>query len=206
MSVTISPKVMGLVLNQSLGLKATVANDVNGAGVTWSATSGTFSAQAATTATYVAPNSPGSGITITATSKADATKSATATIAVTDLAGMTTYHNDVARDGANNQEYLLTTSNMNQSSFGKLFSCTVDGAVYAQPLWMPHVNIGGGTHNVIVVATMRDSVYVFDADLNPCKTYWNKQLLGAGETWGSSSDVGTADIFPDIGILGTPVI
>ncbi len=197
---------MGLVLNQSLGLTATLTNDVNGAGVTWSATSGTFSAQAATTATYVAPNSPGSGITITATSKSDATKSATATIAVTDLAGMTTYHNDVARDGANNQEYLLTTSNMNQSSFGKLFSCTVDGAVYAQPLWMPNVNIGGGTHNVIVVATMRDSVYVFDADLNPCKTYWNKQLLGAGETWGSSSDVGTADIFPDIGILGTPVI
>ena len=64
----------------------------------------------------------------------DSTKSATA-IAVTDLAGVMTYHNDVARDGANNQEYLLTTSNVNSNSFGKLFSCTVDGAVYAQPLW-----------------------------------------------------------------------
>ena len=197
---------MGLVLNQSLGLTATVTNDVNGAGVTWTASSGTFSAQAATTATYVAPNSPGSGITITATSKADATKSATATIAVTDLAGVTTYHNDVARDGANNQEYLLTTSNVNQSSFGKLFSCTVDGAVYAQPLWVPNVNIGGGTHNVIVVATMRDSVYAFDADANPCRTHWHQTLVPSGETYGASSDVGTSDIFPDIGILGTPVI
>ncbi len=176
------------------------------AGVTWTASSGTFSAQAATTATYVAPNSPGGGITITATSKADATKSATATIAVTDLAGVTTYHNDVARDGANNQEYLLNTSNVNQSTFGKLFSCTVDGAVYAQPLWAPNVNIGGGTHNVIVVATMRDSVYVFDADANPCKTYWHQTLLQAGETYGNNSDVGSADIFTDIGILGTPVI
>jgi hypothetical protein len=205
--VTISPKVMGLVLNQAVGLTATVTNDVGGAGVTWSASSGTLSAQAATTATYVAPNSPGGGITITATSKADPTKNATATIAVTDLAGMTTYHNDVARDGANNQEYLLTPSNVNQSSFGKLFSCTVDGAVYAQPLWVPSVNIGGGTHNVIVVATMRDSVYVFDADTNNCANpYWKQTLIPTGETFGASTDTGTDDIFPDIGILGTPVI
>ncbi len=185
-----------------------MTNDVNGAGVTWSATSGTFSAKAATTATYVAPNSAGAGITITATSKVDPSKSATATIAVTDLAGVTTYHNDVARDGANNQEYLLTTSNVNQASFGKLFSCTVDGAVYAQPLWVPSVNIAGGTHNVIVVVTMHDSVYVFDADTNtsPCNPYWHKALIPSGETYGASSDVASSDIFPDIGILGTPVI
>ena len=151
-------------------------------------------------------NTKCAGITITATSKADSTKSAAATIAVTDLAGVTTYHNDVARDGANNQEYLLTTSNVNQSSFGKLFSCTVDGAVYAQPLWVPSVNIGGGTHNVLVVATMRDSVYVFDADINPCKTYWHQTLIPSGETYGASADLSSSDIFPDIGILGTPVI
>jgi len=206
-SVTISPKATGLALSQSLALTATVTNDVNGAGVTWTASAGTFSAQAASKATYVAPNSPGSGITITATSKADATKSATATIAVTDLAGVTTYHNDVARDGANNQEYLLNTSNVNQSSFGKLFSCTVDGAVYAQPLWVPNVNIGGGTHNVIIVATMRDSVYALDADASPCgNPYWHQTLIPSGETYGASSDLGTSDIFPDIGILGTPVI
>ncbi len=205
-SVTISPRVMGLVLNQSAGLTATVTNDVGGAGVTWSATSGTFSAQAATTATYVAPASAGGGITITATSKTDATKSATATIAVTDLAGVTTYHNDLSRDGANNQEYLLNTSNVNQATFGKLFSCTVDGAVYAQPLWVPNVSIGGGTHNVIVAATMRDSVYVFDADANPCVTYWHQTLIPTGETYGYQGDVGSGDIFPDIGILGTPVI
>jgi hypothetical protein len=184
-----------------------VTSDVGGAGVTWTASSGTFSAQAAGTATYVAPNSPGGGITITATSKADPTKSATTTIAVTDLAGVTTYHNDLARDGANNQEYLLTTANVKQASFGKLFACTVDGAVYAQPLWVPNVAIGGGTHNVIVVATMRDSVYVFDADTNNCaKPYWKKTLIPSGETYGASADVFSGDIFPDIGILGTPVI
>jgi hypothetical protein len=74
-------------------------------------------------------------------------------------------------------------------------------------LWVPNVNIGGGTHNVIVVATMRDSVYVFDADTNNCANpYWKKTLIPAGETFGASSDTGTDDITPDIGILGTPVI
>ena len=113
----------------------------------------------------------------------------------------------LARDGANNQEYLLTTANVKQASFGKLFACTVDGAVYAQPLWVPNVAIGGGTHNVIVVATMRDSVYVFDADTNNCANpYWKKTLIPSGETYGASADVFTGDIFGDIGILGTPVI
>jgi hypothetical protein len=181
-------------------------NDVNAAGVTWTAPTGTFSAQGATTATYVAPSSPGSAITITATSKSDPTKSATAAIAVTDLAGVLTYHNDLSRDGANNQEYLLTTSNVNSSTFGKLFACAADGAVYAQPLWVPNVNINGETHNVVVAATMRDSVYVFDADASPCVTYWHESLIGAGETYGASADVGSRDIYPDIGILGTPVI
>jgi hypothetical protein len=205
-SVTISPKATGLTLNQSLALTATVTNDVNAAGVTWTASTGTFSAQAATTATYVAPNSPGGGIIITATSNADPTKSATATIGVTDLAGVLTYHNDLSRDGANIQEYLLNTSNVKPATFGKLFSCAVDGAVYAQPLWVPNVTINGGTHNVIVVETMRDSVYVFDADASPCVAYWHESLIGPGETYGASVDVGSSDIYPDIGIVGTPVI
>ena len=53
---------------------------------------------------------------------------------------------------------------------------------------------------------MHDSVYVFDADANPCVTYWHQTLIPTGETYGASADVGTADIYPDIGILGTPVI
>src|SRR5262249_43419946 len=112
-----------------------------------------------------------------------------------------------SRDGSNTREFALTTSNVNTATFGKLFSCNADGAIYAQPLWVPKVTIGtGGAHNVIVAATMRDSVYVFDADANPCVTYWNKNLIPSGETCGSNGDVGSDDIVPDIGILGTPVI
>src|ERR1035438_7149552 len=58
---------------------------------------------------------------------------------------LTTYHNDQARDGWNQNETILTTANVNSTSFGKLFSDAVDGQVYAQPLYMPNINIGGGT-------------------------------------------------------------
>ena len=37
-------------------------------------------------------------------------------------------------------------------------------------------------------------------------TYWNQQLIPTGETYGNYDDVGTSDIYPDIGILGTPVV
>ena len=204
-SVTISPKRGGLTLSQTMPFTVTVTNDVGAAGVTWTASSGNFSAQSTATATYVAPNSAGV-VTVTATSVADGTKSATATIGVTDLAGMLTYHNDLSRDGVNAQEYALTTANVATATFGKLFSCATDGAMYAQPLWVANLPMQGGTHNVIFGATTHDTVYAFDADTNPCVTYWSKSLLGSGETFVSSSDVGTGDIQPDIGIIGTPVI
>jgi hypothetical protein len=216
-SVTVTPKRGGLTLGQALNLSATVAHDVGTSGVTWTASTGTFSVQSTTAATYVAPASPGS-ITVTATSIADVTKSASATIGVTDLAGMTTYHNDLSRDGVNAQEYALNTTNVTTSTFGKLFSCAADGAIYAQPLWIANVTVGGAVHNVIVAATAHDSVYVFDADANPCVTYWHANLLDSahggttGETpvpsgiTGSLVGLGEGDITPETGVIGTPVI
>jgi chitodextrinase len=204
-SVTISPKRGGLTLSQTMPFTATVTNDVGSAGVTWTASSGSFSTQSTSAATYVAPNTAGV-VTVTATSVADVTKSATATFGVTDLTGMLTYHNDLSRDGVNAQEYALTTANVATATFGKLFSCATDGAMYAQPLWVANLPIQGGTHNLILAATTHDTVYAFDADTSPCVTYWSKSLLGSGETYVSSSDVGTGDIQPDVGIIGTPVI
>ena len=154
---------------------------------------------------YSAPRRPGTH-TVAARSDADSTVSASASVAVTDLAGVFTYHNDLTRDGVNSQEYALNTSTVKAATFGKRFACGIDAAAYAQPLWVASVNIGGGTHNVLIAATQHDTVYAFDADASPCQTYWSKSLLGSGETWGTSGDVSTDDISPDIGIVGTPVI
>lgn len=149
--------------------------------------------------------------TVTATANG---LSGTAHVAVTDLAGVETFHNDQARDGVNAREFALQSLTVKTTTFGKLFSCPVDGAVYAQPLWVKGVNIGSGTRNVLVVATAHDSAYVFDADANPCVTYWHVNLLDTlhGGTSGEASvtwnDVGNCfgDIYPEVGVTGTPVI
>ena len=116
-TVSISPKRGGLTITQSMPLTATTKDPQ---GVTWSASTGSFSAQSATTATYVAPNTAGT-ITVTAKSVTDGLTSASATIGVTDLPGVLTYHNDLARSGVNAQEYALTPANVSTATFGKLF-------------------------------------------------------------------------------------
>lgn len=126
---------------------------------------------------------------------------------------VTTYHNDNSRTGQNVQEKILTTSNVNPTSFGKLFSQPLDGFSYSQPLYVPNVGIPNqGVHNVVYVATMNDSVYAFDADSNSgsnAQPLWmvnfTNPLLGI--TTVPSSDVHCTDaVAPEIGVFSTPVI
>ena len=73
-------------------------------------------------------------------------------------------HNDYFRTGANLNESVLTTSNVNVGQFGKLFSRPVDGQIYGQPLYVQGLVISNQTHNVVYVTTEHNSVYAFDAD------------------------------------------
>ena len=111
-----------------------------------------------------------------------------------------TQHNDLSRSGANPNETTLTTSNVNVNSFGKLFSLSIDGFTYAQPLYDPGVSISGGTHNVVYIATAHDSVYAFDADSGT--QYWHVSL----GTPVPSSVINTQNILVEVGIISTPVI
>lgn len=122
---------------------------------------------------------------------------------------VTTQQYDNSRDGVQSRETVLTPANVNAASFGKLFSLPVSGHVYAEPLFVGGLLMADGkTHNVVFVATEQDFLYAFDADgQNPSQGYlWKVSLAPAGETFVSYKDVGSGDIYPDIGVTGTPVI
>jgi len=125
------------------------------------------------------------------------------TVLVSSAIDVVTYHDDIGRTGQNLLETILTTSNVNSSSFGKLFTLPVDGIIDAEPLYLSAVAIPNkGTHNVIYTATENDSVYAFDADTGAL--LWHVSVLGSGET--PSDDHGCGQISPQIGITSTPAI
>jgi hypothetical protein len=118
---------------------------------------------------------------------------------------VTTYHNDNSRTGQYTQETLLTPANVSSGQFGKLFTTQVDGFVYAQPLYMANVSIGGATHNVLYVATENNTLFAIDADNGA--TYWQFSLVPAnGVPVNSATDLDCTDLVPEVGITGTPVI
>jgi hypothetical protein len=108
--VTVSPRIAALALSQTQRFTASVAG---GGAASWAvdgiaggnSTVGIISAGGL----YTAGTAAGTH-TVIATSVANTSQSGSAVAAVTDLAGMYTYHNDLARDGANSREYALTTA------------------------------------------------------------------------------------------------
>jgi hypothetical protein len=196
--IALSPRVAAITNTATVSLTVTPA----GTSVTWSADGGTITSTGAGTANYTPPTTDGP-YTVTATSASPAA-SASAVITVTDYPGVLTYHNDNMRDGQNQQEIVLNPSNVNVAQFGKLFSYTVDGQVYAQPLYVPNQNIGGTIHNVLIVATENDSIYAFDADGLITNPLW-KHNFGTPVP-SNLINAGYNDLSPQIGITGTPVI
>jgi len=121
-----------------------------------------------------------------------------------------TYQNGNSRLGQNLQEAVLTSTSVNATNFGKVFSWTTDGNIYAQPLYVPNVTINGSTHNVIYVVTEADGIYAFDADsktLNPNPLWYTSLVNGSTVIPVPCLDHHTAcTIYPNIGITGTPAI
>ena len=109
------------------------------------------------------------------------------------------------RTGRNLAETLLNTTNVRLNTFGKLFTRTVDGQIYAQPLYVARLMIGGQRRNVVFVATQNDSVYAFDADNAAASSpLWHTRV---GTPMPNTDIPGTCvDIHPQIGVTSTPVI
>jgi hypothetical protein len=214
-SLSLSPKSAAITQSQTLQLTIVPT----GASVTWTVDgiSGGNAAVGSVNASglYI----PGTAAGVHALIATNATaQTASVAVAVTDLTGVYTAHNDVSRDGTNTHEFALTPANVNTTSFGKLFSCVADGAIYAQPLWVANVAVKGAQHNIVVVATAHDGLFAFDADASPCVTLWSVSLIDTthgGSTGETSVPSGTTgylvgtgggDITPETGVIGTPVI
>ena len=202
---SVSPRVAVVTFTQTQQFTAT-----SGFGsVTWSVdgvvggspTLGTIT----TNGLYTPPSTVG---THTVTATANQQPPANATVYVSNYPGTFTYHNDNLRTGQNNNETVLTTANVNQTQFGKLFSYSLDGIAFASPLYVASVSIpGNGFHNVVYVATEHDSVYAFDADGLSTTALWHVSFLGSGVTTIPCGDTGECgDIPVEVGITGTPVI
>ncbi len=137
---------------------------------------------------------------------------------------ITQYHVDSQSTGANLTETQLTPSNVNAADFGQLYNTSLDGQVYAEPLVLTNVAIKAGPNtvgtpgtyaSVVFVATQHDSLYAINSANGAIlwqrtfldTTNPNDYLPGATSvTTIPSGDTNSADINPEVGITGTPVI
>jgi len=116
-----------------------------------------------------------------------------------------TQHNDNMRTGANLLETMLTPANVNKAQFGMLFKRAVDDQLYTQPLVATGVEVNGGTHDLVIVTTVNNSVYAFDAnDPEAATPIWHVNFGTPANL--HSANFGCLDMNGGIGIVGTPVI
>ena len=198
--LVVSPALSSVTTSQTLQFNVVTAG-ISNTDVTWTVNGGIITPGG----NFTPPSTPGAYTVMASLSNSNGF----ATVEVTSFPGTLTWRNDNSRSGVNSQELALAPATVSSSTFGKLFSCPIDGYAYAQPLYMSNLLIpGSGIHNVIFVATEKDSVYAFDADANPCIPLWQTSLIPTGsqaiET--PNFQITTTNIVPFVGITGTPVI
>ena len=204
-SITTQPANQTVAVGQSATFRV-VATGASPLSYQWQKSGAAISG--ATAASYTTPptaaGDTGSMYRVIVSNSAGQVISNPATLAVVaaTTADVVTYHNDDARTGQNLNEVILTPSNVNSSSFGKLNFFSTDGKVDGQPLYLSSLNLASGTLDVLYVVTEHDSVYALDA--NAGTVLWQVSVLGTEET--PSDDHGCSQISPEIGITSTPVI
>ncbi len=109
------------------------------------------------------------------------------------------------RTGANTAETVLTPANVRSyaNQFHRRFVMELDGKIESSPLYAAGVAIAGGTHDVVYVATMHNTVYAFDADTG---AQLSARWLGNPVIGEYLSRLKPVTIHSEWGIAGTPVI
>ncbi len=119
-----------------------------------------------------------------------------------------TFHGDPQRTGWISHETVLTPANVAGRMFGPIWnspqfdSVTIDGVtypphLYASPLYVDSVPIGGEPRQVVYAASNNGFVYAVSASAPAGEILWRRQL---------TNPIPTLDPHLPIGILGTPVI
>jgi hypothetical protein len=141
-----------------------------------------------------------------------------------------TYHNDNARDGVNPNETVLTPSTLTSGDFGLLSggTVTVDGLIYAQPLYLSAVAVStpscpasSGPYNLVLVATENNTVYAYTYSYTLGGSFVFTQCwslgLNATNQFGSETAIpftanplykgfACSNNVPQTGIMSTPVV
>jgi hypothetical protein len=129
----------------------------------------------------------------------------------TQSVNVTTWHNDNGRTGQNTNEITLTTA-INKNNFGRVCSYALTEQIYAQPLVLASITIGGVQHEAVYVVTMADNIYVFDgANYNGTTCILLQgpiSLIPSNEAPVDCTKIagGCKPLSPTVGALGTPVI
>ena len=137
-----------------------------------------------------------------------------------DAADVLTQHYNNARTGAILDETTLGRDALSSGKFGKLWTLYADGQIVAQPLYVadlaidtsgnPGAPLVKGTFNTVIIATMHNTVYAYDADQEkkgpdghtvPLWATW----LGQPRPSGKDIDMWSTND-PEWGILSTPVV
>jgi hypothetical protein len=218
LTVDSAPAITGQPSNQTVLVGQTATFSVTATGnpaptYQWQNAATSANITGATSASYTTPATmiadSGSTFQVVVTNPIGSQTSHVATLTVNATgppptnASVLTYHNDNMRTGLNPNETILTTTNVNSTSFGKLGMLSVTGLVDAEPLYVPNLAINGTAHNVVFVVTEHDMAYAFDTD-TPGPALWQVSLIPGAET--PSDDRGCNQVEPEIGITSTPVI
>ncbi len=114
---------------------------------------------------------------------------------------VTTFQFDRARTGANRNERALTPASVQSGRFSRdaAFAPQLDGEVYAQPLYLGALNIGGTSRAVLFVVTQNNTAYALDARSG--EEIWH--TTAGSPVPRSAQPCGNVN---QTGMLGTPVI